>query len=561
MGRPVRATLQLAAEAVLSRLHTAPASADARLQQAASDKLMKVVDSLWQAARGAQADWSTWRLQDRLKVLRRLRLAIADDPRALAMSVHRRNLAETMAAEVLPLLDACRFLEGEAPRILRERKLGGRGRPTWLWGNSVVLRPEPLGVVLIIGPSNYPLMLPGIQAIQAVAAGNSVLIKPAVAASSSIEQLLSLARSAGLPEGVLQILPEEPEAASLAIRKGVDKVFLTGSASTGRAVSHELAESTTPSVMELSGCDAAFVLEDADLNLVSDCLLLGLTLNHSQTCMAPRRVFVRHRQADELLRLLKTKLDRRFRAASDQRDQQAALDRSSATTQSDGNRTSTAALRRDRMREQLIAAAIQEGAELIVGSIAGGSHEEQIEVAILDRVSSQMSITQQDLFAPVLSVIRVESDSQSLQENARCPFALSATVFGSKSSCQEFARRIPAGCVVINDMIVPSADPRVPFGGRLASGHGKTRGETGLLEMTHLKAIVASRPWFKPHLHQPTVADLDVLEQLIRLEHAAGPLQSLRSLPKMIHATIQQVRLRSKLKDSLQARSTQGTRS
>ncbi len=109
------------------------------------------------------------------------------------------------------------------------------------------------------------------------------------------------------------MLPECSEAANEAIRGGVDKVFLTGSAHTGRAVSRELAESATPSVMELSGCDAVFVLEDADLNLVSDCLLLGLTLNNSQTCMAPRRVFASSQQTDEILRLLKSKLATRTR--------------------------------------------------------------------------------------------------------------------------------------------------------------------------------------------------------------------------------------------------------
>jgi aldehyde dehydrogenase (NAD+) len=98
--------------------------------------------------------------------------------------------------------------------------------------------------------------------------------------------------------------------------------------------------------------------------------------------------------------------------------------------------------------------------------------------------------------------------------------------------------------VVINDMIVPTADPRIPFGGRGMSGHGMTRGEAGLLEMTQLKAIVATRRWFKPHLHSPTAADADVLEQLIRLEHSASPLQSLMAVPKMIKATLEQMKMR-----------------
>lgn len=476
-----------------------------------------------QTARTSQAAWAAVPLPSRLKILKKLRLLIAADPRSLAATVGRDNLAETLAAEVLPLLDACRFLETEAARILKEKTVGSRGRPMWLWGNSVVLRPEPLGVVLIIGPSNYPLMLPGIQLLQAIAAGNAVLVKPAANGSQAMQMLVSLAVSAGLPEGLIQVLPECCDAATEAIRDGVEKVFLTGSAQTGRAVSRDLAESATPSVMELSGCDAVFVLEDADLNLVSECLLFGMTLNNSQTCMAPRRVFANDQQSEEILRLLKMKLATRT-SGSDLRTASSQRAFSFAAT---------------KIRE-----AVSSGAELVCGSLSNTSPSELSGLVILDHVTSDMSITQADIFAPVLSFIRVESAEQALRENSKCPYALSATIFGSPSRCQQFARLISAGCVVINDMIVPTADPRVPFGGRGMSGHGMTRGEAGLLEMTQIKAIVATRRWFKPHLQSPTAADADVMEQLIRLEHAAHPLQSLMAVPKMIRATIEQMKIR-----------------
>jgi acyl-CoA reductase-like NAD-dependent aldehyde dehydrogenase len=474
-----------------------------------------------QTARISQAEWAARSVQSRLQILKKLRLLIAADPRTLANTVGRDNLAETMAAEVLPLLDACRFLETESGRILKEKTVGSRGRPMWLWGNSVVLRPEPLGVVLIIGPSNYPLMLPGIQLLQAIAAGNAILVKPASNGSRAMETLVSMAVSAGMPEGLMQVLPSCPEAATEAIRIGVEKVFLTGSAQTGRAVSRDLAESATPSVMELSGCDAVFVLADADLNLVSDCLLFGMVLNNSQTCMAPRRVFANDQQSDEILRLLKMKLAAR-------------------TSESDRQTVSTH--RANSFAATKIREAISSGAELVCGSLS--SVEELSGVAVLDHVTSDMSIVQTDIFAPVLSFIRVESAEHALRENSKCPYALSATVFGSPARCQRFARLIFAGCVVINDMIVPTADPRVPFGGRGMSGHGMTRGEAGLLVMTQLKAIVATRRWFKPHLQSPTAADTDVMEQLIRLEHAAHPLQSLMAVPKMIMATIEQWKIR-----------------
>jgi aldehyde dehydrogenase (NAD+) len=489
----------------------------------ASHEVADTVRTQLMNARTSQPDWASVPLSSRLQILKKLRLLIAADPRILANTVDRDNLAETLAAEVLPLLDACRFLETEATRILQEKTVGQRGRPMWLWGNSVVLRPEPLGVVLIIGPSNYPLMLPGIQLLQAIAAGNAVLVKPAANGSQAMQTLVSMAVSAGSSEGLIQVLPEGSEAATEAIHGGVDKVFLTGSANTGRAVSRELAESATPSVMELSGCDAVFILDDADLNLVSDCLVFGLTLNNSQTCMAPRRVFANNQQSDEILRLLKLKL---------------------ATRKPESDQHSVTSQRAISFAAKKIREAIASGAELVCGSLSNTSTAELSGVAILDHVTSDMSIAQADIFAPVLSFIRVESAEQALRENSRCPYALSATVFGSPARCQQFARLIHAGCVVINDMIVPTADPRVPFGGRGMSGHGMTRGEAGLLEMTQLKAIVGTRRWFKPHLQSPTAADADVMEQLIRLEHAAHPLQSLLAVPKMIKATIEQMKIR-----------------
>jgi len=530
MIEPARLESVEISRAVRLRLHTAdsiehPASAHVVVPPCA---LTEAVSSQLHAARRAQVEWSSHPLKQRLKILKSLRQMIAADPRWLASTVDRDNVAETLAAEILPLLDACRFLESEATRILREKQVGNRGRPMWLWGTSVVLRPEPFGVVLIIGPSNYPLLLPGIQALQAITAGNSVLIKPAANCSGTLEALLQLAARAGLPSSVIQLLPESPDAATAVMQQQVDKVVLTGSAATGEAVSRVLADATTPSVMELSGCDAVFVLEDADSELVSNCLLFGLTLNGSRTCMAPRRVFASDHQADEILRLLQAKLARRER--------QDAAEGPVAEFR-DARPSKLAALK---IRE-----AISSGAAMLTGFIDTANGQPELHgVAILDRVTSDMSVAQSDLFAPVLSFIRVGSETQALQEYAKCPFTLSATVFGSPQRSQQFARRIDAGCVVINDMIVPTADPRIPFGGRGLSGHGMTRGEAGLLEMIQLKAIVASRRWFKPHLHSPTPADADVMEQLIRLEHARSPFHSLKSIPRMIRATLAQMSFR-----------------
>jgi len=476
--------------------------------------------------RAAQAGWGSRPLRDRLGVLRRLRLAVVANPRHLADAVPRDNLAETLAAEILPLLDACRFLEHEAHAVLKPRTLSTGSRPMWLRGNGVTLRRDPLGAVLIVGPSNYPLMLPGVQILQAVTAGNGVLVKPAPGCSRPIEMLVGLMESAGLPPGVVQLLPESPEAATAAIHGGVDKVFLTGSAPAGRAVSRDLAEGTVPCVMELSGCDAVFVLDDADPELVSDSLLFGLTLNGSRTCMAPRRVFASPAMVERVLGRLQDKL--RLRSTDLSR---RLLDEKGAKGAGEAVRD-----------------ALRSGAQLAAGTFDADTPRPLLrEPVVLDHVTSDMTVARSDLFAPVLSFLRVSSEDEALRENERCPYALSATVFGSERRCRQMAERIPAGCVVLNDMIVPTADPRVPFGGRGTSGHGVTRGAAGLEAMTHLKAIVATRRWFKPHLETPTSADADVLEQLIRLEHAASPLERLAAVPRMIRATLAQFRIRRAL--------------
>ena len=206
---------------------------------------------------------------------------------------HRNGPAETLAGELIPLADACKFLENEAERILAPRRISNRRRPLWLGRVSVALQREPFGTVLIVGAANYPLFLPGVQALQALVAGNSVLIKPGRGASAAAQALVNTFCGAGLDPSLVQVLPEDVAWVASAVEAGVDKVVLTGSAETGCRVQSLLATSLTPATMELSGCDAVFVLESADLDRVARCLAFGLRFNGSATCIAPRACLCR----------------------------------------------------------------------------------------------------------------------------------------------------------------------------------------------------------------------------------------------------------------------------
>ncbi len=417
------------------------------------------------SARAAQRLWAENRLRARLVILRRARHRIAATAVEIARSVPaqqpgalHRTVADTLVSEVLPLAEACRFLEREARWILAPQRLSTHTRPFWLRRVTAETRREPLGVVLIIAPANYPLFLPGAQALQALAAGNAVLWKPAPGGMAVAKALRDVLVGCGLDPALLQLLEESSQAAADTIAAGVDKVFLTGSAATGTAVLIQLAAHHTPAVMELSGCDAVFVLPGAAVARVTAALAFGLRFNGSATCMAPRRLFL----VGEHPGLVPAMLDEFKNLPA------VALP---ARTQ-----TQLAELLQDAQRLG--------GLLLMDGSV------EELRFAVICRATPAMGIAQSDIFAPVLSIFDVPDVAAAIAAHAPCPYALTAAIFGPESEARALASQLPVGTVLINDLIVATADPRVSFGGRKASGFGLTRGREGLLEMTALKTVV-----------------------------------------------------------------------
>lgn len=485
---------------------TAPPAA---AEDAARDDAAATRDALAGARRALPA-WKARDLAERLRVIERFRHHVADRPDEFLYAVtipQRRNRAETVASELLPLADGCRFLEREAATILAPRTLSVRSRPGWLggffgfpWdGVAAVERRDPHGVVLIVATWNYPLLLPGIQAIQALVGGNAVLLKPGPAGAEAAAVLVESLHRCGVPEGLLALLPDSVEAARTAIDPGpglpgADKIVLTGAAETGRAVLRQAADRLTPAAMELSGCDAVFVRGDADLDLVTKCLSLGMTFNGSATCIAPRRVLVHEAVAGELGERLRT----------------AFADIPAAPVES----------RIASRLTELVEAAVADGAELASGSV---TPDEPATVAphLLLGVTPGAELVRSDVFAPVLSVIPVADDTAALAADAKCPYALGATVFGGESAARKLAARVDAGCVVVNDFLIPTADPRVAFGGRGESGFGVTRGGEGLREMTRPKTVLVQRSSWRPHLDPPTPGHEDFFKNYLKWQHAA----------------------------------------
>ncbi|MEO6871834.1 MAG: aldehyde dehydrogenase family protein [Chthoniobacterales bacterium] len=394
------------------------------------------------AARVAQRSWETIPLRKRLTVVGQLRLAIAAEATALAQlaaAPNDRPIAEKLVSEVIPMLDACRFLEREARWILREKRYGARGRPLWLRGSSFVVQRKPFGVVLVVGPGNYPLFLPAVHLLQALVAGNAVLVKPAENCSAPLRWLLE---RMSLPTDLVQLLPEPPESAQQAVRAGVDQVIFTGSSENGRSLLALMAERNTPGILELSGADAVFVRQEADLARAVAAIRFGRRLNAGETCMAPHTVFA-HQSIAEKLR--------------------ASL-----------------------------------GKEIKLHIFAG--------------------------------------DNEAVELARQAEFGLGASIFSAdEKAAYDLASQLPTGFVTINDLIVPTADPRFPFGGVRASGFGTTRGAEGLLATTYPHAIAIRRGRSLPHLAPPRPDDPELFAAYIKTTYGSGRGRW-KALPELIRA-------------------------
>jgi len=459
-------------------------------------------------ARAAQIGWCAMPVRERLRIIGALRHRLAEQAEPLGDLIAAgspRSAPEAMVSEVLPLADACRYLQRTAQRTLKPRRCGARLRPLWLTGTRLTVYRRPVGVIAILAPNNYPLMLSGIQAVQALAAGNAVVVKPAPGCEPVTQRFAELLREAGLPDDLLTVTDSDVATAEALLDARPDKVILTGSVETGRAVSARLAASNTPAVMELSGCDAALVCDDADVNHAAKALAFGLRFNGGRTCIAPRRIIAARSIAEAL---------------------EAALKQQLASVAP----MAVPAERRQRIGD-LIDRAREHGARLVCGD----PDAERWSPIVLADVPPSDDILHEDLFAPVGCLQTADDEAAMIETANDNPYGLGATVFtGDRAAARRIAGQLDVGCVVVNDMIAPTADPRLPFEGRKASGHGPTRGDDGLLACTTAVAVVERRRRSTVQYEPLHETDRPLAAAMLNAMHGRTAAQRLKQLTRLI---------------------------
>ncbi|GAB2977525.1 aldehyde dehydrogenase family protein [Amycolatopsis acidiphila] len=359
-------------------------------------------------------------------------------------------------------------------------KLGGQTLPVSpAVGEALVYtQREPLGVVGAIVPWNFPLMIASWKVAPALAAGNTAVLKPSEFTSLSALRLIEVALEAGLPPGVLNLVTGlGPEAGQALIdHPGVAKISFTGSTETGRRIVTASAGSLKKLTLELGGKSANLVFPDANIEAAVQGALNAIFLNQGQVCCAGSRLFVHRDIHDEVVAAL----------AAEARGIQLGHGLNEDTQM--GPLISARQL--DRV-EGFVKAGVRDGATLVCGgerpggALAGGHF---LEPTIFTDVRDEMSIGADEIFGPVLSVLKFDDEDEAVRRANSSVYGLAAGVWTNDlKRAHRVARDLEAGTVWVN--MYNMIDPAAPFGGYKSSGYGRDLGEESLLGYTQTKSV------------------------------------------------------------------------
>ena len=446
-------------------------------------------------ARAAQPAWAATPLGERLAALDRFRALLLEDRLGMAEQVTRETgkpFVEALGVDVLIALDAAQWVVRNAERVLAPEVIRLRN-PLFVGRVSRITR-EPLGVVGVVSPWNYPLAIPASHALHALAAGNAVVLKPASLAPLTALRMAGLFHEAGVPRDVLQVVVGSGRVAGEALAGAdVDHVAFTGSVPVGRAVERRLRDRGVPSCMELGGSDPALVLRDAPYEHAVKGVVWGRFTNAGQTCAATKRAYV-HRSLYD-------------RFVADAAREAAALrlgDPMSPDTDV-GPLTDPASVRE---MTALVEDAVKRGARVLCGGRPRPDLGPQwFEPTVLVDVPPDARVLAEETFGPLLPIVPFDDEDEAVRLANATPFGLSASVWTRDLARGEaLARRLHAGTVTLNDVAYTYAANETPWGGVKDSGHGRTHGRWGLLDMTrmrHVNVVPAARPvgqaWWFPY--------------------------------------------------------------
>lgn len=432
------------------------------------------VDYSIATAKEAQRSWKTVTINDRANILYKAADLLEEytDELANIMMMEIGKDMKSCRSEVVRTADFIRFTADSAKNISGET-IRGDSFPGYKHNKVSVVSREPLGVVLAISPFNYPVNLSASKIAPAVVIGNTVVLKPATQGSLSGIFLARIFEMAGLPKGVLNTITGRGSEIGdyLTTHKDINFINFTGSTEVGSSISKKVA--MVPLLMELGGKDAAIVLKDADLELTANNIVSGAFSYSGQRCTAVKRILVVNEVADQLVELLKTRIDKLVVGSP--------LDHESVDVVPLISEKSADFV------SGLIDDAVNKGATVITGA---KREKNLIYPTLLDNVSLDMRIAWEEPFGPVLPIIRVKDKDEAVEIANESEYGLQSSVFTENiNDAFYIADQLVVGTVQVNGKTERGPD-HFPFLGVKSSGVGTQGIRYSIEAMSRLKATV-----------------------------------------------------------------------
>ncbi|MDZ4658843.1 MAG: aldehyde dehydrogenase family protein [Bythopirellula sp.] len=451
-----------------------PATEEVIAQVAEGDKAD--IDLAVKAARKQfdGGEWSKMDARDRGRLMYKLAdllEAEADELAALETLDNGKPIRDSRAADIPLVIDCIRYYAGWADKI--------HGSTIPIRGNHFCYtKREPVGVVGQIIPWNFPALMTAWKWGPALATGCTIVMKPAEQTPLSCLRMARLAQKAGIPDGVINVVPGYgPTAgAALVAHPGVDKIAFTGEGTTAKIIQRSALETMKRVTFELGGKSPNVVFSDADIDAAVDGAHFALYFNQGQCCCAGSRLFVEDDIHDEFVDRLQEK--NKERKVGDPFD----------PTTEQGPQVDQAQF--DKIL-QYVEYGKQDGAKLVNGGKRHGSEGYFIEPTMFTNVTDDMRIAKEEIFGPVLSVLKFSDLDEIARRANSTQFGLAAAVWTRDiGKAHTLASKIRAGTVWINCYDV--FDAAAPFGGFKESGLGRELGEAGLAAYTELKTVTVS---------------------------------------------------------------------
>ncbi|MDO9356900.1 MAG: succinic semialdehyde dehydrogenase [Solirubrobacteraceae bacterium] len=438
------------------------------------------VGAIVDAARAAQPAWEALGFKARAALMRdmqawllRHRSEVVD----AVVSENGKTREDALLAELYYVIDSFGYWAKRAEKILRPRTL--RTHSPFLLGRKLMVERRALGVVGVIAPWNYPLTLSVGDAIPALMAGNTVVIKPSEITPLAIGVLVDAAREVGFPEGVLTVANGDGETGAALVDRA-DFIMFTGSTATGRKVGARCGERLIPCSLELGGKDPMIVLEDADVERAANVAVEWSMRNSGQICLSVERAYVTAPVYDEFVSKVTQKV-RALRQGEPREEGSVDVGAITFPPQLD-------------IIERHVDDAVAKGAKVLVGGKRGTGRGQFFEPTVLVDVDPTMACMTEETFGPTLPIMKVADEAEAIRLANDSPYGLGSSVFTKDlERGRRVAQQLVAGSTWVNDAIMSYLGQEAPMGGAKDSGLGARHGEQGITKYTRAHTILVTR--------------------------------------------------------------------